>query len=245
MTDTTDATGTTGTTDSTTIEGAGGSPNGAGAPSIPRPAGPADAERDEAGRNDAERAAAHRAEAGRAAELAALFPTLHAPQYWDWGRYDAQFSTVLPPDELVTNIHLVGFTDGGRVVLCRDERDHWFLPGGTRESGESVASCLVRELREEAGARLLGEPVWLGAHRCVTDDPVPYRPWQPHPEKAWLWGWAEVAVDSVPTNPDDGEQVVEVRAAEPTEAQRLLLTGRDAWWGELIELAVELRSHPR
>lgn len=166
---------------------------------------------------------------------------MHAAQYWAWGRFDAQFSTALPPDELVTNIHLVGF-DGGRIVLCRDDRDHWFLPGGTREHGESIASCLTRELREEAGARLLGEPVWLGAHRCVTDNPVPYRPWQPHPEKAWLWGWAEVAVDSTPTNPDDGEQVVEVRAVEPAEAQRLLVRSHEAWWGELVGLAVELRE---
>ncbi|MER7770824.1 NUDIX hydrolase [Kitasatospora sp. NPDC096140] len=176
----------------------------------------------------------------RAAELAARFPALHAPQYWSWGRYDAQFSTVLPPDDLVTNIHLVGFADG-EVVLCRDDRDHWFLPGGTREQGESITTCLERELREEAGARLLGEPGWLGAHRCRTDDPVPYRPWQPHPEKAWLWGWGEVALESSPTNPADGEQVVEVRPVPVAEAQRLLLTGHDAWWGELIGLAVELR----
>ncbi|MFJ4090641.1 NUDIX domain-containing protein [Kitasatospora sp. NPDC089913] len=234
MTDTTDASHATdagratGAGPATDAAGAGGTArtsDPAGAPSIPRPPRPGDA--------------------SRATELAALFPALHAPQYWAWGRYDAQFSTVLPPDELVTNIHLVGFTDDDRVVLCRDDRNHWFLPGGTREHNESVDSCLVRELREEAGARLLGAPVWLGAHRCVTDDPVPYRPWQPHPEKAWLWGWADVAVDSVPTNPDDGEQVVEVRAVEPDEARRLLLGGHEAWWGELIALAVELRSRPR
>ncbi|MEE1782544.1 NUDIX hydrolase [Streptomyces sp. SP17BM10] len=175
-----------------------------------------------------------------AAEIAALFPALHAPQYWAWGRYDAQFSTELPPDGLVTNIHLVGFADGG-VVLCRDDRDHWFLPGGTRERDESVADCLRRELEEEAGARLLGEPAWLGAHRCRTDDPTPYRPWQPHPEKAWLWGWADIALESAPTNPSDGEQVVEVRALPAAEAQRLLADSHEPWWGELIGLAVELR----
>ncbi|MFG2904368.1 NUDIX hydrolase [Kitasatospora sp. NPDC048286] len=184
---------------------------------------------------------ANRADASaRSTELAALFPALHAPQYWSWGRFDARFSTELPPDALVTNIHLVGFADD-RVVLCRDDRDHWFLPGGTRERDESIASCLARELAEEAGARLLDEPRWLGAHRCRTEDPVPYRPWQPHPEKAWLWGWGEVVLDSAPTNPADGEQVVEVRAVPPAEAERLLLTGHDAWWGELVALAVELR----
>ncbi|PYC71668.1 NUDIX hydrolase [Streptomyces tateyamensis] len=165
------------------------------------------------------------------------FPALFAPQRWEWGGIDAQFAVVLPPDELITNIHLIGFTPNGRVVLCRDAKNHWFLPGGTRESGESVRDCLVRELREEAGARLLGEPVWLGAHRAVTDRPVPYRPWQPHPEKAWLWGWAEVLVDTAPTNPDDGEEVVEVRAVTVAEAAALL--EHEGWRAELITLAAE------
>ncbi|WP_174501757.1 NUDIX domain-containing protein [Streptacidiphilus neutrinimicus] len=183
--------------------------------------------------------------------LALRFPDLHAPQFWAWGGYDAQFSAELPEDRLVTNVHLIGFAplpdgqgrDGGHgVVLCRDERDHWFLPGGTRERDESVDDCLARELREEAGARLLGAPVWIGAHRCVTDHPVPYRPWQPHPEKAWLWGWAEVVVDSEPTNPEDGEAVVEVRVLPADAAQELLARGRDRWWAELVALAVESRE---
>jgi 8-oxo-dGTP diphosphatase len=184
------------------------------------------------------------------AELEALarrFPALHAPQFWAWGGYDAQFSPLLPEDRLVTNVHLVGFAmlpDGGGqgVVLCRDERDHWFLPGGTREQDESVEDCLARELREEAGARALGATVWIGAHRCVTNHPVPYRPWQPHPEKAWLWGWGEVVVDSEPTNPEDGEPVVEVRVVPAAEAQELLTRGRDRWWAELIALAVDSRA---
>jgi 8-oxo-dGTP diphosphatase len=174
--------------------------------------------------------------------LTKRYPLLHAPQRWAWGGMDAQFSGELPPEELVTNIHLVGFDAEGAIVLCRDARDHWFLPGGTRERDESVLDCVARELREEAGARILGAPVWIGAHRCVTDHPKPYRPWQPHPEKAWLWGWADVAIDSAPTNPDDGEAVVEVRAVRPTEAQRLLTQGREPWWGELVALAVQARA---
>ncbi|SEL38674.1 NUDIX domain-containing protein [Streptacidiphilus jiangxiensis] len=185
--------------------------------------------------------------------LARRFPRLHAPQFWAWGGYDAQFAAVMPEDRLVTNVHLIGFAPlpdtpegpgpGDGVVLCRDERDHWFLPGGTRERDESIDDCLARELREEAGARLLDAPVWIGAHRCVTDRPTPYRPWQPHPEKAWLWGWAEVVVDSAPTNPEDGESVVEVRVMPPQEAQELLTRGRDGWWAELVALAVESRGN--
>ncbi|HEX5291032.1 MAG TPA: NUDIX domain-containing protein [Streptosporangiaceae bacterium] len=167
------------------------------------------------------------------------FPLLYAPQRWEWGGMDAAFSAEPPPDELVTNIHVIGFA-GAQIVVCREERGRWFLPGGTREEGESIADCVARELREEAGARLAGPLRWLGAHRCVSDRPVPYRPWQPHPVKAWLWCTAEVVIDSAPTCPPDGEQVVEVRAVDPAEAQRLLTSG-SGWHAELIELARECR----
>jgi 8-oxo-dGTP diphosphatase len=125
-------------------------------------------------------------------------------------------------------------------VLCRDAEGSWILPGGTREQGESVDDCAARELAEEAGARLAGPLQWIGAHYAVTDEPVPYRPWQPHPHKAWLWCAADVVVDSVPTNPADAEQIVEVLAAEPAEAQRLIRTHSE-WLGELLELAGQVR----
>jgi 8-oxo-dGTP diphosphatase len=172
------------------------------------------------------------------ASLAARFPLLYARQRWEWAGIDAVFSTELPPDELVTNVHVVGFV-GPRIVVCRDDRGVWMLPGGTREAGESIQGCVVRELSEEAGARLAGPLRPIGAHHCVTDLPDPYRPWQPHPAKAWLWCSADVIVDSAPSCPPDAEQIVEVRAASPAEAQRLL--GADAdWLPELIDLAVEL-----
>jgi 8-oxo-dGTP diphosphatase len=152
---------------------------------------------------------------------------------------DAAFAAEPPADELVTNIHVIGFT-GERIVVCRAEQGRWFLPGGTREERESIPDCVARELREEAGARLAGPLRWVGAHRCVSDRPVPYRPWQPHPVKAGLGCTADVVIDSAPTCPPDGEQVVEVRAVDPAQAQCLLSAG-SGWYAELIELAAESR----
>jgi len=37
------------------------------------------------------------------------------------------------------------------VVLLRNERDEWELPGGKLEPGEDPATCVVREIKEEVG----------------------------------------------------------------------------------------------
>ncbi|WP_040423017.1 NUDIX hydrolase [Actinopolymorpha alba] len=172
--------------------------------------------------------------------LAVRFPALHAPQRWQWGHMDARFSTTLPPADLVQSIHVVGFV-GEAITVCRGDTGEWFLPGGTREPDESVEQAVDREIAEEAGARRVGPLRWFGAHYCVSDQPKPYRPHLPHPEKAWLWCFTDVVLDSTPTNPPDGEQVEEVRAVPLAEAQLLLATN-EAWYTELVALAWELRT---
>jgi 8-oxo-dGTP diphosphatase len=174
------------------------------------------------------------------ADYAARYPLLHTPERWEWAGMDATFSMEPPPDDLVTNVHVIGYV-GDRIVLCRDTRPVWFLPGGTREANESIEACADRELCEEAGATLAGPLHWMGAHYGTSDHPEPYRPWQPHPHKAWLWCYADVHLIGPPTNPPDGEHVVEVRTTTPAEAQSLL-TSDNPWSPDLVALAQDLRT---
>ncbi len=39
----------------------------------------------------------------------------------------------------------------GKVVLLKNERDEWELPGGKLELGEAPEVCVVREIEEELG----------------------------------------------------------------------------------------------
>lgn len=47
----------------------------------------------------------------------------------------------------------------GRVLLLKNERDEWELPGGRIELGESPEQCVVREIDEETGWTVTTGPV--------------------------------------------------------------------------------------
>jgi 8-oxo-dGTP pyrophosphatase MutT (NUDIX family) len=58
---------------------------------------------------------------------------------------------------------------GDRVVLLRNERNEWELPGGKLDPGEQpLLSCIMREIREELGLTVAVETIldsWLYMHR--------------------------------------------------------------------------------
>jgi 8-oxo-dGTP pyrophosphatase MutT (NUDIX family) len=77
----------------------------------------------------------------------------------------------------------------GRLLLLRNERDEWELPGGKLELGEDPAACVAREIAEEVGWQVTTGPlldVWqyhirdrvdvlivtYGCHTAADADPV-------------------------------------------------------------------------
>ena len=72
------------------------------------------------------------------------------------GRVDYYDDPAAPPaNSLVPAASAVVVDEGGRILLHRRrDNDQWALPGGKMELGESLAECVVREVREETGLRV-------------------------------------------------------------------------------------------
>jgi ADP-ribose pyrophosphatase YjhB (NUDIX family) len=73
-----------------------------------------------------------------------------------------------PSRRLTTQALGLCFTDDGQIVLVTNDGANWTLPGGHPESGETLEATLVREVSEEACARVV-ESVYIGCQR--VDDP--------------------------------------------------------------------------
>ena len=100
---------------------------------------------------------------------------------------DLAFTEDPPEVDDVSRAHVVAVTPAGDVVVCRSVEEWRFLPGGTREPDESVRDLIARELREEAGCALSGEPRFLGRYVATSRSPAPYRPHLPHPVASWAY----------------------------------------------------------
>ena len=167
---------------------------------------------------------------------AAAFPALFAPSYVDYADAQLGFTTHDVPDELVARLHLVALTPRRQVIVCRSVQGWRFLPGGTREEGESLVELARRELVEEAGARMTAGLRIFASHVADSRRAAPYRPHLPHPRGYWAYAVTEAEVVEPPTNPADGEHVVEVLAL-PSARAAGYLQEHDPLHADVVRLA--------
>ena len=162
------------------------------------------------------------------------YPYLAQVRTGEKQRWQFELRPAPPPANLISNVYIVPFI-GAQCLLIRmlhHQREVWDITGGTLEPGETYLDAIRRELTEEAGAQLLTFELF-GAWHNWSSAPAPYRPHLPHPESYRVVGYGEAALVGSPTNPPDGEQVIEVACVPVEEAVRRLRTS----WPDLPELA--------
>jgi 8-oxo-dGTP pyrophosphatase MutT (NUDIX family) len=79
------------------------------------------------------------------------------------GRHGLAWLKGIAVDEL-SAAPVPGFGQGvvvrdGRVLLLRNERDEWELPGGKLDVGEEPRDCVAREIAEEVSWRVVPGPL--------------------------------------------------------------------------------------
>jgi 8-oxo-dGTP diphosphatase len=166
-------------------------------------------------------------------------PRLFAESYVEYAAARTTYVPTAAPEHLITRLHLVAVTTDSRVVVCCSAQGWRFLPGGTRERGETLLDLASRELEEEAGATLLSGLSHFAAHQVDSDRSQPYRPYFPHPRAYWGYAAARVEITGPPANPPDGEQVVEVLAL-PATAAAVYLDVEDPVHADVLRHAVGL-----
>ena len=86
-----------------------------------------------------------------------------------------------PPLELVTSVRAL-LTRGAEIMVLRDPGGVHILPGGRVDDGEGLLDALKRELIEETGWSVRGDPARIGLFHYQIHSPKPARYRYPYPD---------------------------------------------------------------
>lgn len=86
-----------------------------------------------------------------------------------------------PPPDLVTSVRAL-LTCGPQIMVVKDPEGEHILPGGRVDEGEELLEALERELLEETGWRVRGEPVLIGLFHFHICSPKPSGYRYPYPD---------------------------------------------------------------
>jgi len=107
-----------------------------------------------------------------------------------------------PPLDLIVSVRAVLTAQDGMVFVFEDQGPH-VLPGGRREKSEHVLETLAREISEEVGCAIVGEPQPLGFFELRNDGPRPEGHPYPYPRNYHVVFKATAgAVTRVPVDPN-------------------------------------------
>jgi len=117
----------------------------------------------------------------------------------------------MPPAQFPVSVKGVLIRDG-KVLLLRNEREEWELPGGKIDPGETPEECVAREITEETGWAARTGPildswvyyipaadrhVFIVTYGCRTAADTPLRVSEEHKE-AGLFTRGEIAGLNMP-----------------------------------------------
>lgn len=122
----------------------------------------------------------------------------------------------------IRSIHVVAFVDpDDHILLVQNKDTTWTFPGGRIEASETLEQALMREVWEEARARIAPDYQPVAATRIEFLNRVPGRVYRVHPTYlSWVMG--EVAELSDEPHHDPADGVIGRRVVPATEAGELL-----------------------